>query len=130
MSRELDRLVAEKVMGWTDVRDDYFRIPESIWYGRPPVMPAWESTQHKNMGISLLPHYSTRIEDAWLVVGYLHGHGLLCGIDGHTYANDGQWYVEFADADYDIGGQATEDTVPMAICVAALAALEAKAICK
>lgn len=70
MSRDVD-IQCAKAAGWTDIRDDYYAVPESIWYGKPPVMPSWESPDHKAKGISLVPHFSTRIADAMTLVKHL-----------------------------------------------------------
>ena len=64
------------------------------------------------------PHYSTQIADAWLVVEKLGG---VVGIDRFPkYDDPDEWY-------WDVGfnkGTAQADTAPLAICLAALKAVE------
>lgn len=101
---ELDRLVAEKVMGWEPVSSG-LRMrgsPPDLWLckgGRRRVMRAWNP--------------STNIAQAWEVVE-------RCRSLGHrvTLQLDGAWRVWIN------GGLPSEDdTAPLAICFAALAAV-------
>lgn len=55
--RELDALVAEKVMGWTGVGPDV----DAEIYG-------WPSGHNKELGVYWVPHYSTDISAAYEVV--------------------------------------------------------------
>jgi len=113
--RELDTLVAERVMGWSPPRkpDQYTWQAPSGWRG----------------GVEQIPAYSTSIAAAWEVVDKLAESGKLCcltidklGFPGEEWRVFFQWDVSddrmempYADA----------PTAPHAICLAALAAVEA-----
>jgi hypothetical protein len=124
--RELDAIIAEKVMGGKHVKEsvpytmidpytseemelfdhrDYWEFPQPDWKGLP------------------LPRFSTSIADAWLVVEKLVGRGRVFIVkgDGLRTGNNPKWTVlcdgvERVDA----------DTAPLAICLAALKAVEGK----
>ena len=102
--RELDALIAEKVMGLAGVRDG-----KSWLYG-----DNW--TYHKKGVLCLVPHYSTQIADAWLVVEKFFKFSL--GSDGLIYL------CKFADAPNKNWSLGTGDTAPLAICLAALKEVE------
>jgi len=88
--RELDALIAERVMG-------------EMW----GVGPNLEDT---------LPHYSTQIADAWLVVEKMRPYFEI-------YCDGGGWVARFGWADAGTLA-AYADTAPLAICLAALKAVE------
>ncbi len=92
--RELDALVAEKVMGWNcDIGSSSFDMPTGK-----------------------LPNFSTSISDAWLVVDAMRCDFMLRQMMGHG------WECIFKLPDLKIG-QADADTAPEAICRAALEAV-------
>ena len=64
VGRELDALVAEKVMGWTNITDDFWGCPVR---NRASMVPI-----HK---------YSTNITAAWEVVSKLKSLEFFIGID-------------------------------------------------
>lgn len=113
MSRELDAKVAELVMGYEliKIRDIYV---EGAWNGDNPDSLIELPHQEK------LPHYSTDIAAAWKVVekfsfdlkdwngcGEEDYRGYTCKLyDGRTQVEE------------------TADTAPLAICLAALKAVE------
>ena len=110
--RELDALIAEKVMGWIykpDVYGDVYMTTDD-----------W----HALVGASLNEWYpSTRIQDAWQVVekikGMVEGTFTLCWI-GHWAAgwdDYGSMFMAGSKTGY-------ADTAPIAICLAALKAVE------
>jgi len=114
--RELDALVAEKVM----------ELAVGHWgeKGTPEFegMVAWPIKQNPMLGQFELPHYSTRIEDAWRVVEKLdllfdyEIRRTMAGwqIGGHWWYNDGEGgFNVYAEA----------PTAPLAICLAALKAV-------
>lgn len=75
-----------------------------------------------------LKHYSTQIADAWLVVEKLEEHEdtILFGITRKSeVASDLQWFARFRKV---LGNHhdyvARADTAPLAICLAALKAVE------
>ena len=102
--REIDALVAEKVMG--------FGYRYSSWRGI-------------YVAVGEVPHYSTRIQDAWLVVERLMEKGWSCNI---VYHDPGDCLCEFW------GGKEGNKhwreianhlpSVPLAICLVALKAVE------
>lgn len=102
--RELDALVAEKVMGWA---------PRDAGAGdRLIYVGAWAHCES-------LPHYSTDIAAAWQVVEKLAADGLYVHVGyclGRTEAS--------VNSPLDIIDNAYAPTAPLAICLAALKALE------
>mgnify|MGYP001571535769 CR=1 FL=1 len=115
--RELDALVAEKVMGWKHYAP---AAVQEVWYP-PNLHPSNNVLGHS------IPHYSTDIAVAWQVVEHLknklhlqvilHWAGdecpkWLCNLraDGYRSFQDQEWQVE-------------ADTAPLAICLAALKAV-------
>lgn len=105
MSRDLDAQIAEKVFGYTL---DY-EFADTL--GAPCVRELRD--QYDEWG--MLPHYSTEIDDAWKIIEHFYqaGWGAGASMDGHTgcEASIGQF-------------TARADTAPMAICLAALKAVE------
>jgi hypothetical protein len=93
--RELDALVAEKVMGWTKVGEN-----------------AWEAPNIK--GYPLLPRYSTDIATAWEVVEKIAQKWHDFNIGRHH----GKWSIGW---NYK-GSVVDLKTAPEAICKAALLA--------
>ena len=122
---ELDALVAEKVMGayWTE-RENVCRI---LWNadGVEMVMEEWYEKDWVP-STAPLPEYSTRIQDAWLVVEKMaseHSYGVEkdnvpLPLDKPKYEC---YFVHDAE---DSIYRARADTAPLAICLAALKAVE------
>lgn len=100
--RELDALVAEKVMGWTVALED--RGPCRVW--RPH-----ENSAERSQPI---PPYSTSIEAAWEVVEKMRQREFGFSLNDAWIA----WFLA-APNEY----QADADTAPHAICLAALKAV-------
>ena len=110
--RELDALVAEKVMGMVDNRPsgrsgEMWGIMD--WYA--PGEPVW---------VGDFPLYSTDISAAWEVVEKMREKGFY--LDTNNRQPEGYW-CEFADEGYEVGGQAFGESEPHAICLASLRAL-------
>lgn len=104
--RDLDALVAEKVMGW--FKDRY----SEYWF--PP------GTNITNGAVVDLPHYSTSIEAAWEVVEKLKEGVLYFEL---VRTPDG-WISQFySEAKYDPAPIEDAPTAPHAIAVAALKAV-------
>lgn len=114
--RELDALVAEKIMGLGPERWD----PPCFWYHTTDdaePRSGWCYTCSK--AICEVPgeprRYSTSISDAWLVVEKMAAHPtnwyFMVGPDGYLTAENG-------GSGFDI----CADTAPLAICLAALRA--------
>lgn len=73
--RELDALVAEKVMGWQDITDEHWGVPPGAMgdsWAASPFEPA--------------PPYSTDITAAWQIMDYM------------LEQNDQQLFLRFAHA--------------------------------
>jgi hypothetical protein len=125
--RELDALVAEKVMGQV-----VHRNPKGGWSLGPP--DYWDDHGCTEL-VNPLPAYSEDIAAAWEVVARLRelfpaslfsiletfdeaqGKGLRYGVHILHYLGMGDFRTE---------GQATADTAPHAICLAALRAVDAR----
>lgn len=121
--RELDALVAERVMGWT----------------RPPRgRVTWTAPEGYGTSFGAVPRYSTDIAAAWLVVeqtaalvverdDYTFNHLTLCqlGIQAgwaasyDTIIDDYEWHEHVER----YPRSARSETAPLAICRAALRAL-------
>lgn len=101
--REIDRLIAERVMGWTDL---------SVTGNRFGTTP--EGKPHR-----IIPQYSTEISAAWEVIEKLRFLGYQGGID---------WARPEAGYECSFGSSLPPDqrpssqaeTAPLAICLAAL----------
>ena len=154
--RELDALVAEKVMGWKwwkypapnrkqrlltiiapPVKDGrgFANHIDRIWQPSDCLTPRfsdWDSIMWSDDGFEIwqrgLPHYSTDIAAAWQVVEKLLEILPQGGI--HIEHLDYQgWSVSmcFKKAEGGWDGWVDAETIPLAICLAALAAAEAVA---
>lgn len=110
---ELDRLIAEKVMGWTQVATDGVSS-----YGTPPEDQLRERDGHgTGEGHFHVPYYSTSIADAWRVVESMAKEGFEPSLD----FEGGRWKVCVFEEGYIIAGYAAE-SAPLAICLCALKA--------
>jgi competence transcription factor ComK len=100
--RELDALIAEKVMGWKRKTIKLVNMVEEQDVLIDPRLKTYSQP----------PHYSTNIADAWLVVEKFPQ------IDICMSKVDDKWncFIEFADH------MAIAETAPLAICLAALKA--------
>jgi hypothetical protein len=113
--RELDALVAEKLLGikklYYEERDTDKKYPRYIPSGKP-----WRT--HR-IDAHPLPRYSIYIGDAWEVVDKLIAikYGVLVGF------YRGQWSVQITD-NGNLVVTHEADTAPLAICLAALQAVE------
>lgn len=135
--RELDALVAEKVMGWVWATAG-LGVPEDrrrAWL-KPTLSSIdieWRGEiKAKHRGVAAaefgdVPHYSTSIADAWTVVeklnnniGDVHLYATRDGFSVHIH-EDGTEDVWRASVDPRDGG------MPLAICRAALCAVEQSA---
>lgn len=104
--RDLDALVAEKVMGWK-----YY--PASAGTMQPINPPYWINPDRQSLDAieDWPPSYSTDIDAAWEVVEKLAG----------TFRLE---YEKYSDWDCELGlGSAHAKTAPLAICLAALKAV-------
>lgn len=113
--RELDALVAEKVMGWTEVRpcpdEDMREYGEDLW-GRPPGGPL------NSQNVSA---YSTDIAAAWEVVDNISQRENVEAVSLTITVDGTACRVLLRDKNAPV--RVYEDTAPRAICLAALAAV-------
>lgn len=108
MNRELDDLVAEKVMGW-----DY--IPP---FAATMAPASWSLGDNEFIETEKW-HPSTSISDAWLVIEDMRKRGYEMTLE---YFVDGSplCQVAFTGLPTDESGSNGSDTAPEAICLAAL----------
>lgn len=113
---ELDRLVAEKVMGWEE--------------GYEFVCDGWGLLYYVNFGLERKRPWSpsTNIATAWEVIEHLvpeYNIGLFNSCDLKN-PSQGTWYVEIRATRHGAPPcEAGAETAPLAICCAALLAVEA-----
>lgn len=131
--RELDALVAERVMG---LKCRFERGVEAAWQDHKPV--AWSPNDYIVLSQSgspepcfyipsrmhsylIVPRYSTDIAAAWEVVEKMWSSKYEAFV--RTFR--GQWSASFAD-NGNIIGQVDAETAPLAICRAVLKAVDAQ----
>ena len=107
--RELDALVAEKVMGlrfvWRSQLTDHYGYNAGVWT-IPTKWGTMDLTEEP-------PRYSTDIAAAWEVVEKMREDGFLVAL----YRSAGAWIADTNP------GYGKSDTAPHAICLAALRAV-------
>lgn len=124
--RELDALIAEKVMGGFVSDPDALSDTSEVWYwvhtksgvlrGEPyqlKVKPVWDHQWHQWKP-------SSDIEAAWQVIEKMEDHGWMARIGRDI----GEWNCRFVRPE-DTAGYVydSSDTAPHAICLASLKAL-------
>lgn len=131
--RELDALIAEKVMGATVVYP-YRSEPGHPYPGVNPIWTdePWQATSNPQSisGLENVPHYSTNIADAWMVVekmGRWHGFDFMIVMPDpeqtfHLRTYEAGWYEATNDGP-ERRVVSYADTAPLAICLAALKAV-------
>jgi hypothetical protein len=109
--QELDKLIAEKVMGWTDI------IKSDVVHGKFTYRGKHPDPTHRGYLTSdqrtEIPEYSTKFSDAWEVVERLKINSkftLTFGVGMYE-----KWYVAMGEKSLAYAG-----TAPHAICLAAL----------
>jgi hypothetical protein len=110
--REMDALIAEKVMGWTDIH----------WnYGPPIGKPDddWNRDFINKKHEACVPNYSSEMNAAMEVVDCLKGE--IDGMFKLLYFRHWSFDITPNIADHE-GWSAEADTAPHAICLAALKA--------
>ena len=117
--RDLDIIVAERLMGW-QAETDQIKIKRLSQYLNPGSQGRWWRTSEGGWDINP-PPYSTNLVAAFRVVEMMVSHGhTFCLLQSRTVSK-----VAFSDQaivpDYVEG-----ETVMMAICKAALAAIESQ----
>jgi len=117
--RELDALVAEKVMGWKDckVHPDPKFAAAGLCGLKPNRLP-----NPIEWGIAPVPHHSTDIKAAWEVVEKLKGKELSHLTLTYWPVPD-EWSCEDAQNEDNPKIGAVAKTAPHAICLAALKAV-------
>lgn len=111
--REMDALIAQKVMGFKVIKNDG-TFPEQ-WKGESHLI------KMKDGDLALVPYYSTKIEDAWLVVEKMikDGYGI-----SFEYADE-NWVFSFREpipVILSLWEEVREESAPHAICKGALIA--------
>ena len=100
---ELDKLIAEKVLGW--FQDSMAKSPRDLWF---------ETGEEE--GSLYLNHYSTDIKAAWNLAERFR----LCVVPWH----DGKWTAVKEGEILIDGDWNSAKTAPHAICLAALSIVE------
>lgn len=127
--RELDALVAEKVMGlpvvWSS--EPYVILGGTRREGRFPYLKG--RAHGCDYDWAEVPHYSTDIGAALTVAEHMHAQGWHYEVGSHISLDDVRW-AEFARGNYDAYDASWEEsydvgaaTIPHAICLAALRAV-------
>lgn len=107
--RELDALVAERVMGWTDIKFGEEKTAGLLeGFGQPP----------SNSGRIAFPNYSTDISAAWEILEEFCLTHLTHGVNGWCCIIGRQ-----IDETTVHSTEAKAETAPHAICLAALKVL-------
>lgn len=139
-SRELDALVAEKVMGYSIDPGLPQSFPGAHDWGTAFLYPpewnaelgAWPSTRGRQADHEwdYVPHFSTNMTDAWKVVERLAEHGIVrvSNGDGDSYDCDflpfAAGFTPFPCAAHAGGSDTPTESWPHAICLSALAAVK------
>lgn len=127
-SRELDALIAEKVMGWVKVERQE-QLEGKTWNGKPFTIEQFHNIcsmdiawlVNGELSLHEQPHCSTDISAAWEVVSKLQTQFNLIRIDRNEMKN--LWTVIVSDEAMEKTTLAYGDTAPHAICLAALKAV-------
>ena len=113
--RELDALVAEKVMGWVEVS----KQPIANAFGQKVIDDYVGKPNFATPQPVIVPRYSTMIQEAWKVADKLRGEvQFLAVISGKGPQGTQPWICKINREGSFIEERA--DTAPLAICLAAL----------
>jgi hypothetical protein len=117
--REIDALIAKKVMGWTKVKTDDPKLgPNFVMaYGVPPTYAEQIALQGTGEGRNHVPRYTTSMAAAWQVVEKLNCHIVLTVDPADIKPRYAVVYLEGRKLR---NGDAQGETMPRAICLAAL----------
>ena len=110
--REIDELVAQKVMGWQKVKGKAKFLGSKVWMKRDRFVTL------------ITPHFSTAIEDAWEVVEKMRESNFYFEATA-SRADSGAWppyFVRFQKGKEKF--DASSSSFTFAICLAALKAVE------
>lgn len=115
---DLDALIAEKVLGWSDIRPD-------------PHCTGFEGRPLKDFKHCLIPRYSTNIADAWKVAE-VASKGEIWAVTPMPMYGGKNPFAEGIEGKFSVidlnvmdgwGHIVSADTAPLAICRAALLSL-------
>lgn len=136
VGRELDALVAEKVMGYERWTCADYSHKQSVLFRPGTKMAHWTRVGNEipldPNGGHMMPHYSADIGHAWMVVDRIRE---IVAYQKLTQAysfqlcqtgRPGDWFCSFVINEGDFSTQASADdvaTAPHAICLAALKAV-------
>lgn len=131
--RELDAMIAERVMGWVWRRSCFTtgrpaRHCRQLTDGRRQDGGPLKGDEINWFEFERVPDYSRNLHDAMAVVEAMRAKGFLPTLTGSSCAAD-TWHVEFWDyteSPY-THGECSHTSLPLAICIGALKALEAAA---
>lgn len=123
---ELDRLVAEKIIGWTDIQIvPHWQNSRKVLEGIKPDTIASQYTGYRSKHV--IPGYSSDIAASWTVVNKLNDLGFAVFIEQMT---DGlcNAYIKKESLEISLVISETErlTKAPHAICLAALKAIGVK----
>lgn len=114
-NREIDALVATKVMGFKVIggptQDVLVNSPTKLHFLKSDETYLGSEGATVDDEFKILPHYSTDIAAAWEVVERVDDVFVLAGFPGAPIGWSATFSVDF---------EASADTAPMAICLAAL----------
>jgi glycine betaine/choline ABC-type transport system substrate-binding protein len=115
--RKLDALVAEKIMGWTEIKESkaYHTGDIQLTGYNPKDLP---SPYTGNRPTWTVPHYSSDIKAAWEVVSKLEEKFNLIRVDRNKMKN--LWTVIVSDELMENTTIAYGETASHCICLAAL----------
>lgn len=109
VGRELDALIAEKVMGL---------VEHASYAGKNKVSLGWRKQGDISfIDLRKLKDYSTNIKDAWEVV---EKTGLLIVYELHQESDSGKWLIGYGSDGCGFTTMFEADSAPLAICLAAL----------
>jgi hypothetical protein len=121
MSREIDALVAEHVMGWTVNRSDgrhWHTVAPAAGADNPHLLVGMDCCEDKYCGC-FMP--SRRIESAWRVVEKMREREWSVMVDSTGFPDE-EWRCLMWQGERERWVPADAATAPMAICLAALKA--------
>lgn len=116
--RDLDKIIAEKVMGWTNCHEVDSAHAGTLLQGvKPGEIPSIYTGAVRE---TYVPNYSTKIEAAWEVVEMFKEKGDY-KIEISAYPKDKLWTIKaFHREGLSKSCTTSAETLPHAICLAAL----------
>jgi len=119
---ELDRAVAERVMGWHQETDYDYKPPQINWVDKNGDFQEIANCEGQLANLPLWKP-SESIEAAFQVVEKMRERGFVFQLTDRFATYPRPWWAEFATPDSEYGGQHFASTIPEAVCFAALEAM-------